>query len=126
MYLLRSQDDYRDVFQLRKFANSHADWKPFLAHILGFNAHIITQHYDKEEKLKDKEQTASTVRQELGGEIDDAGKIEGLLLLKRQEVDKKQELLDSFDFRSQEKAETKQLVDQVDERIAALNGREWY
>ena len=44
-YFLRSQDDFRDVFQLRKFANSHADWKPFLAHILGFNAEQITQHY---------------------------------------------------------------------------------
>jgi uncharacterized protein YydD (DUF2326 family) len=124
-YLLRSQDDYRDVFQLRKFANSHADWKPFLAHILGFNAQIISQHYDKDDKLKEKVQTATAVRQELGGEIDDAGKIEGLLLLKRQEVSKKQELLDAFDFRSEEKAETRQLVDQVDERIAALNGRRY-
>nr|HNH53027.1 DUF2326 domain-containing protein [Nitrosomonas sp.] len=32
-YLLRTQDDYQDVFQLRKFAGKHAYWKPFLAHI---------------------------------------------------------------------------------------------
>lgn len=32
-YLLRSQDDFKDVFQLRKFASSHADWKPYLAHM---------------------------------------------------------------------------------------------
>ncbi|WP_036289777.1 DUF2326 domain-containing protein [Methylosinus sp. PW1] len=124
-YLLRSQEDFRDVFNLRKFANSHADWKPFLAHILGFDANLVTRHYAKEEELKEKEQTASTIRQELGGEIEDAGKIDGLLLLKRQEVDKKQQLLDAFDFRSQDKAETKQLVDQVDERIAALNQRRY-
>jgi uncharacterized protein YydD (DUF2326 family) len=124
-YFLRSQEDFRDVFHLRKFANSHADWKPFLAHILGFDAELITQHYAKEEELKDKEQKASTIRQELGGEIEDAGKIDGLLLLKRQEVDRKQQLLDAFDFRSQDKAETKQLVDQVDERIAALNQRRY-
>jgi uncharacterized protein YydD (DUF2326 family) len=37
-YLLRSQDDFRDVFHLRKFQAAHADWKPFLAHILGFDA----------------------------------------------------------------------------------------
>jgi uncharacterized protein YydD (DUF2326 family) len=30
-YFLRSQDDFRDVFHLRRFANKHADWKPFLA-----------------------------------------------------------------------------------------------
>src|ERR1700681_1986083 len=33
-YLLRSQDDFRDVFKLLKFAAHHSDWKPFLAHIL--------------------------------------------------------------------------------------------
>jgi uncharacterized protein YydD (DUF2326 family) len=124
-YLLRSQEDFRDVFQLRKFANAHSDWKPFLAHILGFNAELIAQHYAKEDELKEKEQKAITIRQELGGEIEDAGKIDGLLLLKRQEVDKKQQLLDAFDFRTQDKVDTKQLVDQVDERIAALNQRRY-
>ena len=124
-YFLRSQEDFRDVFHLRKFANSHSDWKPFLAHILGFDAELIVQHYAKEDELKEKEQKASTIRQELGGEIEDAGKIDGLLLLKRQEVDKKQKLLDAFDFRSQDKADNKQLVDQVDERIAALNQRRY-
>ncbi len=124
-YFLRSQEDFRAVFQLRKFVNSHADWKPFLAHILGFNAELITQHYVKEEELKAKEQKAATIRQELGGEIEDAGKIDGLLLLKRQEVEKKHQLLDAFDFRSQDKADTKQLVDQVDERIATLNQRRY-
>ncbi|WP_244274658.1 hypothetical protein [Labrenzia sp. OB1] len=99
-YFLRSQEDFRDVFQLRKFANSHADWKPFLAHILGFDAELIRQHYEKEAELKVKEFNTSTIRQELGGEIEDAGKIDGLLLLKRQEVDKKQQRLDAFDFRS--------------------------
>ncbi|MGE0284844.1 MAG: DUF2326 domain-containing protein [Bradyrhizobium sp.] len=124
-YFLRSQEDFRDVFHLRRFANTHADWKPFLAHILGFDAELISQHYAKEDKLKDKEQKATTIRQELGGEIEDAGKIDGLLLLKRQEVEKKQKLLDAFDFRAQDKVDTKQLVDQVDERIAALNQRRY-
>jgi len=124
-YFLRSQADFSDVFQLRKFQNSHADWKPFLAHILGFDADQITKHYAKEDALKEKEQKVITIRQELGGEIEDAGKVDGLLLLKRQEVDKKQALLDAFDFRNEDKLETKQLVDQVDERIAALNQRRY-
>ena len=124
-YFLRSQEDFRDVFQLRKFANAHADWKPFLAHILGFDSNLLTKHYAKEDQLREKEQKALTIRQELGGEIEDAGKVDGLLLLKRQEVEKKQQLVDSFDFRSQDKSDTKQLVDQVDERIAALNQRRY-
>jgi uncharacterized protein YydD (DUF2326 family) len=118
-YFLRSQEDFGDVFQLRRFANSHADWKPFLAHILGFDAALISEHYAKESELTDLEAKSVTIRQELGGgDIEDAGKIDGILLLKTQEVEKKQALLDSFDFRSEDKSETKMLVDKVDERIA--------
>lgn len=124
-YFLRSQDDFRDVFHLRRFANSHADWKPFLAHLLGFNAQIVADHYEKGDALEEKKHKAATIRQEMGGDYEDASKIDGILLLKRQEVEKKQQLLDAFDFRTQDKAETKQVVDQVDDRIAALNARRY-
>ncbi|MBC7951445.1 MAG: DUF2326 domain-containing protein [Rhodospirillaceae bacterium] len=124
-YFLRSQEDFGDVFHLRRFANSHADWKPALAHILGFDATLIEQHYAKEDEFKEKEAKVATIRQELGGEVDDSGKIDGILLLKNKEVEKKQQLLDSFDFRTEDKAETKMLVDKVDERIAALNARRY-
>lgn len=124
-YQLRSQDDFRDVFHLRKFAAAHSDWKPFLAHILGFNAQLIASHYEKEEKLKEKEATAHTIKNELGGSIEDISKIEGLLLLKQQEAEKKQRLLDAFDFRAQDKDRTKQLVDEIDERIATLNAERY-
>lgn len=120
-YQLRSQDDFRDVFQLRKFAGPHSGWKPCLAHILGFNSDIITLHYDKESELEAKESTTKTIKNELGGSIEDISKIEGILLLKQQDTEKKQKLLDAFDFRTQDKEHTKQLVDEIDERIATLN-----
>ena len=120
-YLLRSQDDFRDVFHLRKFAAAHSDWKPFLAHVLGFDAQIIAQHYEKEEQLAQRQSTAQTIKNELGGSIEDISKIEGILLLKQKEAEKKQRLLDAFDFRAQDKDSTKQLVDDIDERIASLN-----
>lgn len=121
-YLLRSQDDYRDVFQLQRFAGAHSEWKPFLAHILGFNADLVKRHYEKEEELEKKKETVTTIMAELGGSVEDISKIEGLLLLKQTESAKKQKLLDAFDFRAQDKGKTKDLVDEVDERIAELNG----
>lgn len=124
-YLLRSQDDYVDVFQLRKFAAAHADWKPFLAHILGFNAPLVARHYEKEKELAEKQDTAQTINNELGGSIEDISKVEGILLLKQKEAEKKQKLLDAFDFRAQDKGRTKQLVDTVDEQIAALNAERY-
>jgi len=124
-YLLRSQEDYRDVFQLRKFAGSHSDWKPFLAHILGFNASLLESFYGKERDLDKKDKTAQIIKSELGGSVEDVSKIEGILLLKRQEAEKKQTFLDAFDFRSHDKDRTKQLVDEVDEQIATFNSERY-
>lgn len=124
-YLLRSQDDFRDVFHLRHFAGAHSDWKPFLAHILGFNAQLVALHYEKQAQIKEKEATALAVKNELGGSIEDISKIEGILLLKQQEAEKKQKLLDAFDFRSEDKGATRKLVDEIDESIATLNAERY-
>lgn len=124
-YLLRSQDDFRNVFHLYKFAGVHSDWKPFLAHVLGFDAQLVAHHYEKEEQLAKRESNAQTIKSELGGSIEDISKIEGILLLKQKEAKKKQMLLDAFDFRKQDKDHTKQLVDDIDERIATLNAERY-
>ncbi|MCW7762926.1 DUF2326 domain-containing protein [Photorhabdus luminescens] len=120
-YLIRSQDDYSDVFQLRKFRSKDASWKPYLSHILGFNAELIKEHYEKEKALEEKQTTEKTVKKELGGSLEDISKIEGILLLKKKDAEKKQELLDVFDFRQQDKEKTKVLVEEIDEEIASLN-----
>lgn len=124
-YLLRSQDDFQDVFQLGKYNSKHVNWKPFLAHLLGFDAQLVSLHYEKEDELAKKQVTEQTIKSELGGSIEDISKIEGILLLKQQEAEKKQRLLDAFDFRTQDKDQTKQLVDKIDERIATLNAERY-
>jgi len=124
-YLLRSQDDYCDVFHLHKFVAAQSDWKPFLAHLLGFNADIVAQHYKKEATLEERKTTAQTVKNELGGSVEDLSKIEGILLLKQKDADKKQALLDAFDFRTQDKSQTKLLINDIDEKIAELNARRY-
>ena len=124
-YFLRSQEDFREVFQLRRFANAHADWKPFLAHLLGFDGNLISRHYTSEERLAGLRQTEQTIQTELGGTVVDASKIEGILLLKQKEVASKQVLVDAFDFRAADKAETRSLVEEIDQSIARLNGRRY-
>ncbi|QIK63609.1 DUF2326 domain-containing protein [Leucobacter viscericola] len=120
-YFLRTQDDYSDVFQLRRFASEHADWKPYVAHLLGFDAQLIANFYAKEALISDLRANESTIQSELGGSIEDLSRIEGLLLLKRQQAEKQQAKLDGFDFRDQDKSKTRDLVDRVDEDIADLN-----
>jgi uncharacterized protein YydD (DUF2326 family) len=65
-YLIRSQDDYSDVFRLKKFQSKDAYWKPYLAHILGFDASLIRELYDKEKSLEEKKAKEETVKSELG------------------------------------------------------------
>ena len=125
-YLLRSQEDYRDVFQLGAAVGRHAYWKPFLAHLLGFDSQIVEKHYEKEAELARREETAQVIRNELGGSsVEDISKIDGLLLLKVNDAEKKKKLLDAFDFRAQDKDKTKELVDGIDQRIAWLNNRRY-
>jgi len=125
-YQLRSQDDYQEVFQLRRFAvGKHKDWKPYVAHVLGFDHILIEQHYTKLEQLEQKKATAETVRAELGGSVDDLSKIEGILLLKQKDAEKKQLLLDAFDFRQQDMERTEQLVEGINARVAELNSRRY-
>jgi uncharacterized protein YydD (DUF2326 family) len=124
-YLLRSQDDFKDVFHLKKFGGAHSDWKPFLAHTLGFRADLMNSHYSKETELKLAEDKALIINGELGGTIKDISKVEGLLLLKKQDSEKKERLLAAFDFRSHDKNLTKQVVDDIDDQIATLNNQRY-
>lgn len=125
-YQLRTQDDYLDVFQLRRFASGkHKDWKPYVAHILGFNHTLIEQHYAKLEQLEEKKAVVETVRAELGGSVGDLSKIEGILFLKQKDAEKMQHLLDAFDFRQQDKDRTEQLVNEITARVAELNTRRY-
>jgi len=120
-YFLRLQNDYQDVFKLAGFLGKHIYWKPQLAHILGFNGVVIKQHYEKEQEFKDKKNQAETINKELGGSITDISKITGILQLKKEDTEKKQRLLDAFDFRTEDQDKTIQLVNEIDERIALLN-----
>jgi len=124
-YLLRSQDDYGDIAHLNKFKGGHSQWKPFLAHLLGFNAKLISRYYEKEKAVEQSTAEYETVEKELGGTVKEISKIDGLLLLKQQDLGKKQKFLDTFDFRSQDQNITREVVDQIDEKIATLNSKRY-
>lgn len=124
-YQLRTQIDYQDVFQLEKNAGKHSEWKPYLAQLIGLNANQISDCYEKEDLLDDVKNKENVIKSELGNSIEDISKIEGLLLLKNNEAEKKQRQLDAFDFRSIDKQKTKLVIDDLDERIANLNSNRY-
>ena len=124
-YVLRSQEDFLGVFHLKKFSAAHSQWKPFLAHLLGFNASTIAKHYAKEEELTKQKEEEEVVKRELGGSVEDISNIEGKLLLKQKDVEKKQRLVDALDFTQADKAKNKLVVDELDASIARLNAERY-
>lgn len=124
-YLLRTQDDFQDVFHLKKFGGAHSDWKPYLAHILGFNADAVASHYAKEDQLDKALQAAQHLASDASLVAQDQGVIEGMLLLKQKEAEKRKAILDEFDFGSQDREKTNELIERIDEDIASRNARRY-
>lgn len=125
-YLLRTQNDYTDVFQLQKFKGKHETWKPFLAQVLGFESAFITEQYETEKKVDNAEKSLETVKTELGGLNLDSGKIEGLLQLKLRESEKKESLLSQFDFREEDAKLAEVTISDYDRELADLTTRRYY
>ncbi|NKI19126.1 DUF2326 domain-containing protein [Spongiibacter sp. KMU-166] len=124
-YFLRSQDDYGDVFRLRKFAGKDAQWKPYLAHSLGFNAELIASQYEIEVELEKKENAAALIKKDLGAQFDDLNKLDGILLIKRRDLNKKQTLVDDFDFSDHDKEITTKIIENIDTQISELNSERY-
>ena len=62
---------------------------------------------------------------EIGGKPEDISKVSGLLLLKENELNKKQELLDSFDFNDEDREQTSRLVNEIESNLASLNSERY-
>ena len=88
-YLIRSQNDYADVYKLGKFKGKHADWKPYLAQILGFDGQLLREIYHVVATISDKKTKADAIRYELNVVETNQGKLDGILLLKRREISEK-------------------------------------
>lgn len=124
-YALRTQSDFSDVFQLAKHKGKHREWKPYVAHILGFDSALVTEIYDNAEKIENLQRKISTLRLELGGDEAELDTIRGLIDIKSKDVAELEAAIQQFDFELQDSKVNKTLVDQLDEGIATLNGKRY-
>jgi uncharacterized protein YydD (DUF2326 family) len=124
-YALRLQNDYRDVFQLDKFKGKHADWKPFLAHMLGLDGQIVQESFDLASDADRKREEISTLEPKLAG-LQSPDGLEGLILLRRREVADLEAQVSSFDFQVLDETIDKDLVGRIESEIADLNQRRYH
>lgn len=120
-YLIRSQQDYNDVFQLGKFSGKHVEWKPFVAHLMGLDGQLALALYEKRAELDDASERLRTLTTDWSGEEIDASVLDGLIAVKRRSVAERQAALDSFDFNEDDRAVTEEVVERIEGQIAALN-----
>ncbi|GAB2739980.1 DUF2326 domain-containing protein [Sinomonas soli] len=120
-YLIRSQADYQDVFQLRKFSGKHRDWKPFVAHLLGLEAEPVIDLYGKRDDLASITNRLQTLTDEWGGNEADPSVLDGLISVKRRDVESLAATLDSFNFEEEDRRVTTEIVEDVELSIKRLN-----
>jgi uncharacterized protein YydD (DUF2326 family) len=125
-YLIRSQSDYLDVFQLGKFSGKHQDWKPFVAHLLGLEAETVINLYDKREELSEATSHLGSLVREWGGEEVDASVLDGLISVKRRDIETRAKVLDSFNFGSEDQRVTAEVVETIEATISARNEESYH
>lgn len=123
-YFLRDQDSYREVFEIDKFSKSvHAEWKPMLFELLGFNPRNMIEKYDLDMHKKEDEKYIS--RLQLGQESDEVYRIRAAIEAKKRDREEIKEKADSFNFFEQEQSINVELVQETEVEIATLNKKEY-
>ena len=123
-YFLRAQGDYTDELQLQKFrAGKDRDWKPFVAHLFGFNENLVVRKYELDESIiKQKAQLAER-QAEVQFKEDQLPELSARLAVLHQQADDAEELLDSFNFGDAEREMMEDLVGHIEGRVAEINER---
>ncbi len=125
-YSLRTQGDYEPkmntVFQLRKFArNKDKDWKPLLFSLLGFDGKLLKEKYELEESVKEGNKTIKAQENSFGVKTQDKDLLVGKIQNAEFEKIKYSEELKNFNFFEQDKEIIKELVGDIEQKIADLN-----
>lgn len=119
-YLIRTQQDYQDVFQLGKFSGKHQDWKPFVAHLLGLGSKEVRALYDQREVVEHLKGKLDTLVAEWGGH-DDSASLDGLIALKKEALFSRSAALETFDFHEEDARVSESLVEEIEQRILHAN-----
>lgn len=124
-YALRSEYDYKEVFKLPKFHND-IDWKPYIAHILGLNYIYVCNQYTIKKRYDDAKKKINEIRGIPPEFIDKIDKLEGLVLIKEDEIKNIEESLSNFDFKIEDESINHELVDNLEKKLAESNKKRYY
>ena len=125
-YLVRTQNDFINVFKLSKERGKDSNWKPYMADLLGFDGSLAKQHYEKLAKIdKLKAQISAISLSDMDNVTRELSKIDSRLLLRQKELTTLQAFIDDFNFDEIDQEKIEKLVDSIDNEISDLNMQEY-
>jgi uncharacterized protein YydD (DUF2326 family) len=125
-FFLRTQKDYTNVFQLRKFiSGKHKEWKPVVFELLGYNSDFLKQKYALDDELDEVKAKTENISTETSVGPDDYDKVKSILDLRIGERDEMQKRIDAFSFYAEDQRISQELVDEIEASISELNTREY-
>ena len=123
-YFLRAQGDYGDELQLQKFsAGKDRDWKPFVAHLFGFNEAPVIRKYELDDSIGKLRSQLGERQAEVQFKEDQLPELTARLSVLQQQVEESERALDAFQFDDEERRMMKELVESVEVEVAAINDR---
>ena len=120
-YLLRSQRDYSDVFQLAKFSGKHRDWKPFVAKLLGLSSGAVADLYTRRAELEETTTRRETLAGEWCEDVSDSSTLDGLISVKKRDIEERVRSLDSLDLGSNDDRVSEDVVEKLEVSVSQLN-----
>jgi uncharacterized protein YydD (DUF2326 family) len=121
-YFLRAQGDWTDELQLEKFQiGRDLHWKPFVAHLFGFNANSVQRKYELDDEIAGLRHRHAERQAEVQFKEDDLPALVARIAVARQHVGVIEKELDSFSFDSKERRMVQDLIDVIETEIAQLN-----
>jgi uncharacterized protein YydD (DUF2326 family) len=121
-YFLRTQRDYGDELQLAKFAAGRdRHWKPFVAHLFGFNEAPIQRKYELDEAIERLKQRQADQQTTVQFTEEQQPELLARIGVLQQQVDETEAALDAFSFEPEERRIMREVVEKIEASVAEIN-----
>lgn len=124
-YSLRTQNDFKDVFKLNKFAGSDINWKPFMFDLLGFDGRLLKLKYENDNRINDIDLIIKSYKRDFSVKAEDRDNIIAQKEIAESEYLETEERIDSFNFYQQDKKSIELGVDEIENEISLLNSESY-
>jgi uncharacterized protein YydD (DUF2326 family) len=120
-YFLRTQGDYRDELQLAKFASGKdRHWKPFVAHLFGFNETPIERKYELDEAIERLKQKQADQQTTVQFTEDQQPELQARIGVFQQQVNEVEAALDAFSFEPEERRIMREVIDTIERDVSEM------